>query len=72
MFDSIRAWFRSSDPLPALRRRYEAALREARDLQRSGDIVGLAAKMQEVESIGRELDACERARGQGGGNCDPR
>ena len=33
-------WLRKKNPMSDLQKRYEALMREARDLQRGGDIVG--------------------------------
>jgi|GEM_PF-1373839 len=41
----------------SLQRRYEALLKEARDLQRGGDIPAFAAKTAEANKVLDELDA---------------
>ncbi len=40
-----------------LRKRHAVLLREARDLQRKGDIQAFAAKTAEAEEVARRLDA---------------
>ena len=57
MFD----WLKRRDPRQQVKKRNESAIREARDIQRRGDIIGFAAKMAEAEAIGAELDAFDRA-----------
>lgn len=52
-------WLRKKDPKIELQRRYEALMREARDLQRGGDIVGYSAKVAEADVVRHELDALE-------------
>lgn len=52
-------WLRKKNPTSDLQKRYEALMREARDLQRGGDIVGYAAKMAEADAVRRELDALD-------------
>ncbi|MBK8975676.1 MAG: hypothetical protein IPM29_07105 [Planctomycetes bacterium] len=49
-----------SDPRRDLTRRYEAALRAARDLQRAGDVVAAAAKTSEADELRRALEALDR------------
>jgi hypothetical protein len=58
-------WLRKKDPKTELQRRYEALMREARDLQRGGDIVSYSAKVAEADRVRLELDALE-IEGQGG------
>jgi hypothetical protein len=50
------------DPVRDLRKRMQAKLQQARDLQRSGDIIAAAQLHQEVEVLQRELDALEPPR----------
>lgn len=51
-------WFKK-DPLVALQQQYATKLREARDLQRKGDIVGFSDKTAEAEELLKEIDALE-------------
>ena len=50
------SWLRKKNPRAALQRHYEARMREARDIQRRGDIVAYAAKVAEAEAVRRQLD----------------
>jgi len=52
-------WLRKKDPKTELQRRYEALMREARDLQRGGDIVGYSAKVADADAVRQKLDALE-------------
>ncbi len=52
-------WLRKKDPKTELQRRYEALMREARDLQRGGDIVGYSAKVADADAVRHKLDALE-------------
>ncbi len=50
----------SSGALKKLQKEYAQVMTQARDLQRSGDIQGFAAKTAEAEDLGKQLDAMER------------
>jgi hypothetical protein len=52
-------WLRKKDPKTELQRRYEALMREARDLQRGGDIVVYSAKVADADAVRQKLDALE-------------
>ena len=52
------------DPHKALRKQWEAKLREARDVQRGGDVVQAAILTAEAEELRRQLDAAEAAERQ--------
>jgi hypothetical protein len=54
-------WF-SRDPTKGLRRRYEAKLEEAVQLQRSGDIPAFAIASAEAEELLQQLRQSEAAR----------
>jgi len=45
------------DPKKKLRKAYEAKLAEARDVQRSGDVVAAAKLYEEAEEMLEELEA---------------
>ena len=60
--------FRKRDPKKALERRYAALMQEARDIQRSGDIVAYAAKVDEAEAVRKELEALEAGSPESGGS----
>ncbi len=51
------------DPHKALRKAYEKKLEEARDVQRSGDVVAAAKLYEEAEKMRDELDAKEAEAG---------
>jgi hypothetical protein len=57
-------WLRKKDPRTELQRHYEALMREARDLQRGGDIVAYSAKIAEAQAVTQKLDALEN-KGEG-------
>ena len=50
------------DPVRKLQAEYEHKLREARDLQRNGDIVGYASTTEEAEVLGKQLEAFRERR----------
>ena len=52
------AWFRKS-PASQLRDKYNRLLREARDLQRNGNIQGYALKTAEADEVLRAIDALD-------------
>ena len=54
-------WPFRRDPTRALRKRYEALMKEARDLQRAGKIPELARKTAEAHEALKELEAAEAA-----------
>ena len=43
------------DPVKKLKKEYEALLKEAMEIQRSGDIKGYAAKMSEAEALEKKI-----------------
>lgn len=49
-------WNKWTDPSRALERHYNKLLKEARDLQRKGDIPALAAKTREAEDLRQRID----------------
>jgi len=51
--------FLKGDPAAKLRKKYEAKMAEAIELQRSGDIRGFAAKTEEAAELEKQLDALE-------------
>ena len=53
-------WF-TRDPTKSLRRRYEAKLKEAVQLQRSGDIPAFALASAEAEELLTQLRQSEQA-----------
>ncbi len=63
-------WLRRPDPRRALERQYRAAMQDARDIQRQGDIVRYAARIAEAERIRARLEALEQ--GSLLGSTDPR
>lgn len=50
------------DPVKALRRQYEAKMKQAMELQRSGDIQTFAEVHTEAQAILAKLEAAEQAR----------
>lgn len=52
------SWFRS-DPVKRLQRDYATKLKEARDVQRNGDIVRYSAIMAEAEEILQQIEEHE-------------
>ncbi len=53
--------FLKSDPAAKLRKKYEATMAAAIELQRSGDIRGFAAKSEEAAELEKQLDALENS-----------
>lgn len=51
-----RLWHKLNDPTRALEREYNKLLREARDLQRKGDIPAFAKKTREGEDIRKKIE----------------
>jgi len=51
--------WRRKDPKAQLQADYERLLREARDLQRNGDIVGFSAKTAEADAVEKRIQAME-------------
>lgn len=49
--------FFKSDPKKKMQKQYEAAMREAMELQRSGKIPEFAKKTAEAEAILKEIEA---------------
>ena len=49
-------WNKLTDPSRALERHYNKLLREARDLQRKGDIPAFAAKTREAEDLRQRIE----------------
>lgn len=50
------AWFRRR-PERTLKQRYDRLMKEARDLQRGGDIPAYAEKTREAEDVWAEIEA---------------
>lgn len=60
------------DPVKSLRRRYEAKMAEAMQLQRAGDIPAYATAHAEAAALYEELQVAEgRAKAPGGGSGAP-
>jgi hypothetical protein len=51
--------FLKSDPKKKLEKEYQAKLKQARDLQRKGDVVGSAKLVAEAEELRKRLEAEE-------------
>ena len=58
--DPMLDWLLPRDPKKKLQRRYETAMQQARDIQRRGDIVGYAAKVEEAEQLRKQLAQLDR------------
>lgn len=57
IWNTIGVWLRGlKDPNRALERQYDKLLKEARDLQRKGDIPAFAAKTREAEDIRKKIE----------------
>ncbi len=52
--------FLKRDPVKKLEAEYRRLLEEARDLQRSGDIAGFAAKTAQAEDVARRVEALQK------------
>jgi len=52
------------NPVEKARQEYERKLREARDLQRGGDVVAAAQAHSDADSLLRELEALEARAGK--------
>ena len=48
--------FFKKDPVKQLTKKYELLMKEARDIQRSGDLKLYATKISEAESLAREIE----------------
>ena len=48
--------FFKKDPIAKLEKKHAALLKEAMNIQRSGDIKAYARKMGEAEEVGKEID----------------
>lgn len=59
--DSLMFGLFRRDPLQKLKKEYEGKLRQARDLQRNGDVRGAAALVAEAEEIARCLEEMEKS-----------
>lgn len=54
---TIKGWWNKwTDPSRALERHYSKLLKEARDLQRRGDIPAFAAKTREADDLRKRID----------------
>lgn len=51
--------FLKADPKNKLEKEYQAKLKQARDLQRQGDVVGSAKLVAEAEELRKRLEAFE-------------
>ena len=49
-------WGRINNPTRARERQYDKLLKEARDLQRKGDIPAFAGKMREADDIRKKIE----------------
>ena len=56
-------WLRK-DPLETLQKEYAAKLKDARDLQRNGDILGYSDKTAEAEALLEQIDSIEAERNE--------
>ena len=52
----VGLWGRINNPTRALERQYDKLLKEARDLQRKGDIPAFAGKMKEADDIRKKVE----------------
>lgn len=52
----VGLWGRINNPTRRLERQYDKILKEARNLQRSGDIPAFAKKTKEAEDIRKKID----------------
>lgn len=52
-------WSKLFSPTKALEKQYDKLLKEARDLQRKGDIPGFAKKTSEAENIRKKIEEFE-------------
>ena len=52
----VGLWGRINNPTRALERQYDKLLKEARDLQRKGDIPAFAKKTREAEDIRKKVE----------------
>ena len=52
----VGLWSRINNPTRALERQYDKLLKEARDLQRKGDIPAFAKKTREAEDIRKKVE----------------
>jgi hypothetical protein len=50
------------DPIKNLEKKYLQVMEEARDIQRSGDLKAYARKIEESESIQKQIDALYEAK----------
>ena len=51
-----KLWASLTDPTSALEREYGKLLREARDIQRKGDIPAFAKKTREAEELRKKIE----------------
>jgi len=49
--------FFKKDPLSKLKKQYKQLMKEARDIQRSGDLKLYAAKISEADEIARQIES---------------
>ena len=52
----VGLWGRINNPTKALEKQYDKLLKEARDLQRKGDIPAFAKKTREAEDIRKKIE----------------
>lgn len=52
--------FLKSDPVAKLKKQYAAKMEQARDIQRTGDVVAASAIVAEAEEIGKKIDELEK------------
>lgn len=55
-----KLWASLTDPTSALEREYDKLLREARDLQRKGDIPAFAKKTREAEDLMKKIQELKK------------
>lgn len=55
-----KIWTSLTDPTNALERKYDKLLREARDLQRKGDIPAFAKKTREAEDLMKKIQELKK------------
>lgn len=55
-----KLWASLTDPTRALEREYDKLLKEARDLQRKGDIPAFAKKTREAEDLMKKIQELKK------------
>lgn len=57
-----KLWQRLTDPARPLEKQYSKLLKEARDIQRKGDIPAFAKKTREAEEINKKIEELRKKR----------